>query len=254
MRRRVFAFGVAAAAVYLVAAAVTFEAGLLPSRPLYDGTAPPEPYRFIDPPPDLAATNKPPIGAEDTVPLGEDEFLGATVLTDDNQAFVIFDPGGVAQPPGAENVKITIEPLDPATIGDPPDGLAYDGNAYRITGIYQPSGETIEMTAVAKVLLRYPFAATTILRRDGDVWTELEVKTGGGFDLFADTDRLGVFVPAGLPFHRGGDSKVGDIVYAVAGLAVVVVGVLLGRRRASVKKQVATQRALGKKAKRPNPK
>ena len=253
MRRHALALGVAAAAAYLIVAAVTFEAGWLPSRPLYDGTVPPEPYRFVDPPADLAAANQPPLSKEDIAPLGAEGFPGATVVTDDNQAFLIFEPDGVTQPAGAESVKIAIEPVDPETIGDPPEGLGYDGNAYRIEASYQPSGDPVEITADATVLLRYPFSATTILRRDGDVWTELETEPGAGLDLFTKTDRLGVFVPAGLPFHNPSDSKLTDIIYAVAGLLVVVVGVVLGRRRTSLKKQQARLRAMGKKAKAPRP-
>lgn len=251
MRSRVLLAGLVAAIVYIAAAVVTFDAGWLPARPLYDGTAPVEPYRFVDPPPDQQATNLEPTSGEDTVPFGEEGFPGATVLTPDQQAFVILEPDGVEQPADAEGLRVTIDPLDPDEVGAPPEGLAYEGNAYRIEAVYVPTEEPARLTAPATVLLRYPFGATALLRRDGDRWVQMEARTGGGFELFGETQELGLFATAGLPFHQPSDARWTDITLAAAGFLVVVVGVLLGRSRVSQKRTQARLRAMGKKAKRP---
>lgn len=241
-------WGIAAAALYVLVAAVSFDAGLFPARPLYDGTAPPEPYRWVDPPRDLAGGNQPPSSQRETLNVDEARE-GTSLNTDDRQAFVIIEPDVLALPDGITGVEVIIEPLDPDQFGDAPEGLDYDGNAYRIEARYQPSGEVATLANPATVLLRYPFGATSLLRRDGGSWTELEASPSAAFELFGDTDRFGVFVAAGLPLHRGGGG-VADWIYAAAGLLVVVVGVVLGRYRSKQKKEEARLRMMGKKAKR----
>ena len=47
--------GVGIVTLYLAGAAVSGRASILARRPLLDGLAPPTPYRWVNPPPDLAA-------------------------------------------------------------------------------------------------------------------------------------------------------------------------------------------------------
>ena len=47
--------GVGIVLLYLAGAAVSGRASILARRPLLDGLAPPTPYRWVNPPPDLAA-------------------------------------------------------------------------------------------------------------------------------------------------------------------------------------------------------
>lgn len=249
MRARRLRWGVAAAAAYVIVAAVSFDAGLFPIRPLYEGTVPAEPYRFVDPPPGVA-DNQPPASAREEFTVDEARE-GGTIVTDDQQAFVIFELDGIALPDGIEGVVVTIDPLDPYQIGPPPEDLDYDGNAYRIEARYQPSGEPVELAADATVLLRYPFAATGLYRRDGDSWTQLEVNTGGSLEFVVFTDRLGLFVAAGLGMHRGGGG-IASWIYAAAGLLVVGGGVGLGGYRRARQRRAERRRQMGKKGKRPS--
>ena len=61
--------GVGIVVLYLAGAAVSGRASILARRPLLDGLAPPTPYRWVSPPPDLAASNKPPASTRFTVEL-----------------------------------------------------------------------------------------------------------------------------------------------------------------------------------------
>jgi len=246
--RKTIAWGMVAAAAYLAVAAATF-GELVPARPLFDGGAPPEPYRWVDPPKDFTATNQPPESGTGSVPFTEDGLQAGTVATPDRQAALIFAPNGVAEQPGTEQIVVTIRPLDPGDFGDPPPELAYEGNAYEFTATYGEGGTPVQITEDVTVVLRFPFAAEGIFRRDGDEWTELESQPGG-FELVADSPTLGTFVTAGPPFHDPG-SSINDIIVAGAGLAVVAVGVWIGRLRHKEKARAQRRRAMGKKAKKP---
>lgn len=252
MTRRALGLGVVAAAVYLVAAAVSF-GRLVPARPLFDGGAPPQPYRWVAPPRDFAATNQPPESRTTTVPFTRSGLQTATVLTPDLQAAVVFPPNSVAPREGVDEIFVSVRPLDPARIGDPPEGLGYDGNAYEIAATYGEGDEAVEVTEDVVLSLRYPFNATEIYRRSGDGWTKLDLIDSQGvpFQLTADSAELGTFVPIGLPFHQPGDTRLFDILYAAGGLVVVIVGIWVGRGRRKEKARRQRLKAMGKKAKQP---
>ena len=61
--RRALLFGLGAAVLYVAGTALSGSLGPLARRPLLDGFAPPQPYRWVSPPPNLAAGNKPPASA-----------------------------------------------------------------------------------------------------------------------------------------------------------------------------------------------
>ncbi|HXQ57078.1 MAG TPA: hypothetical protein VOA19_14935 [Actinomycetes bacterium] len=61
--RLVLLVGVGIVVLYLAGAVVSGRASILARRPLLDGLAPPTPYRWVHPPAELAAGNKPPAGA-----------------------------------------------------------------------------------------------------------------------------------------------------------------------------------------------
>jgi hypothetical protein len=213
--------GAAVAAVYVAAAFVSYRRGLVPVRPLYEGSGPPPPYRWVTPPPDLAKNNAKPAGAEKIV----DPAKGGYVNTADLQANLVVPPNGFVAKPGTTGVKITITPRDPAKIGPPPKGESYDGNAYEFTAAYVPTGEPAPVNArppcppatagtstCVSVVLRYAFSATQLYRRDGGAWTKLEntIHAGSAFQVYGDTTQLGAFVatqpfatpvrPAGKPW------------------------------------------------------
>src|SRR5207302_6389231 len=107
-------WGVGAMRLYLAAALWAQDEGV-PVRLLYDGFAPPLPYRWVRPPARLAAENQPPEAGAGSIALragSESEY--ASIGTGDGQAFVIFPPDAVAPSNHEAAARVTLVPLDPA--------------------------------------------------------------------------------------------------------------------------------------------
>jgi hypothetical protein len=225
------AFGLAAALVYLGLAAVAFGPGELPVRPLFDGLAPPQPYRWVDPPEALAAQNQPPLAGTGEVPLGPDGSDPGQALTGDGQARLVLPEGVFPPRDGASAVSITITPLAPDTAAPPPEGLAFQGNAYRFEAEYVPAGGSAEPVRTANVLLHYPSRATVLLRLDGSAWRRLPSQdVPSNLLIFANSDRLGTFVAAGPPADGGGGSLLVVLASGGAALLALVLGLYLRLR------------------------
>jgi len=159
--RRTAWVGVAATALYLVAVALgRLHAGAL----LYDGEGPLPPYRWISPPPDLAADSHRPASGTGSIKLGALEAMPGDASTGDEQAAITFAEGAVAMRPGEPAVNVRLAPLDPRTVAPAPRGLRFDGNAYRITARYATSGRPAALVKPVTVVLRFPVHATVLLR------------------------------------------------------------------------------------------
>lgn len=188
------AWGLVAAAIYLVTAPVTWR--VVPARLLYEGEAPPAPYQWVTPPADLARDNKPPTGGAGQIGLNPGGSGSASILTDDAQAGVIFPHDSVAPKRGVTAAVVRITPVDPAKVAPPPPGLVFDGNGYRVEAAYEHDGPIVLRRAVTPVL-RYPRHATVLLRWSNGRWTALDTKrVQAALQIFAASDRLGVFVAA----------------------------------------------------------
>ncbi len=138
---RVFAWGVGVAALYLAVAAAGFRSGAVPVRILFDGVAPPPPYRWARPPQELAGGNQAPEVGTGTVSLDATGSVPASATTGDGQATVNVAGRAIPGERGEGSAVVRISPLDPASIGPPPQGLRFDGNAYRIEITYASSGK-----------------------------------------------------------------------------------------------------------------
>jgi hypothetical protein len=223
-------WGAAAAALYLAAGAYVWTR--VPVRLLYEGEAPPPPYRWVRPPANLPEPNQPPETGTGTIPLAPAGSQSASVLTDDGQSAVIFRFGAIVPRAGAASVQVSIIPLDPATIAPPPPGLRFDGNAYRMEATY-PDGTPISLAQPVTVVLRYPRHATMLLRSTGNGWSRLDAHVvAGALQIFASTDRLGVFISA-APVTSQSTAWWGYIAggAAVLGVLAAIAARWLGRRR-----------------------
>jgi hypothetical protein len=177
---RALAAGVAVVALYAASAWLSGQLSPLARRPLLDGLVPPTPYRWVDPPPELAGTNLAPASATFRVDLGNRGSLTAIVTTDDAQVTLILPRGAFADAAGQRGVEVTIEPLAPSEIEppDPPAGIL--GNVYRLRADYVPSGERAALASESRVVLVYPFLATdhsghaVISSADGVAWAAVE--------------------------------------------------------------------------------
>jgi hypothetical protein len=226
----VFAWGLAASACYLIAGTVVWP--VVPLKILYEGEAPPLPYRWVHPPANLPEPNQPPTPGSGTIVLTATGSQSSSVLTDDGQAAVIFRFGAIAPHAGASSVTVRITPLDPETVSAAPTGLRFDGNAYRMEGTYN-TGEPIALLKSVTPVLRYPKHATVLLRSSGSGWTSLETHiVAGSLQLFGPSDRLGVFAAAapstGAPAPGAASAAVAA---AIAGVLVAIAALVLVRRR-----------------------
>jgi hypothetical protein len=189
-------WGVTVAAFYIAVAAVGWP---FPVRLLYDGLVPLPPYRWVHPPADRAKDNDMALSGSGTLVLGPQGSRAAEISTGDDQALITFPEAAVASRPGESSVKVTLIPLDPATVGPTPEGGHFDGNAYRVSASYASSGAPVAIAAPVTVVLRYAIHATQVLRFEkGGGWGALQtIKFDGSQQVLANSDGLGVFVPAG---------------------------------------------------------
>jgi hypothetical protein len=246
-------WGIAATAVY-VAAVWGSAGGLAPARVLFDGFAPPQPYRWVSPPPPFASSNQPPEPASQENDLGPTGSEGISVATGDGQASLVAAKETFPPVAGQRSVLLRITASLPESVGPPPSGMQFDGNAYTFTAAYQPSGDEAPPEKVMSVLLRYPVHATVLLRWDGARWVELQSTTiATALQVYAQTDVLGTFAAAApkqgrslgwLPYV-----SVGAIV--LAGLAGLTVRLRERRRKPSATTRgVSALRSSGRTARR----
>lgn len=241
---RVWLFGTAAAGVYLAVAALSFSSRLLPARPLYDGLAPPPPYRWVSPPPDVQDNQQPEPGSG-TLAMTETGSEGKSITTPDGQASVIFPREAVTPVPGATGVEVTITPrAAPA----PPSGLSIDGNVYEVSAVLSGPEVPVTLARPATVVLRFPARATVLLRRDGASWMQLETTVSqGSLQVFGDTRKLGTFAAASRPVAAPSSFPWPAYVAAGGALTLAAGGLLLARRRA---RRAALTRAERRRASR----
>src|SRR5207302_8897660 len=156
-------WGLATASLHLPAVAYTWP--LAPIRILYEGEAPPLPYRWVHPPAELAQDNQPPQSGAGQISLTPQGSQSTSIVTDDGQAGVIFRFGAITPRTGATSAQVKVVPLDPAPLPRPPSGLRLDGNAYRVDATYN-TGEPIVLRIPMTAVLRYPRHATMLLRSE----------------------------------------------------------------------------------------
>lgn len=170
--------------------------------PIYDGLPSPEaPYRYVNPPPDLASSNQPPFSAQATLPVDKGKVPGGGLQTDDMQVLVFFGLGALEVGREAQSVLIRIDPVTQPP--SPPAGSQIRGNVYRITVVEQPSGTSAMVVTSLHVRLRYPPGPFEELQfYDGTTWHILPTLPAGSGSPYAAANpaALGEFAataPAG---------------------------------------------------------
>jgi hypothetical protein len=136
-----------------------------------DGTLPPLPYRYLNPPPALAKNNQLPFSGRRVLPTAYMRASSWVTFTDDGQAGLSGPRNAFAAASGTSAVDITIKPVQaPAGL---PSNLAADGNAYSITATAIPSGKPASAQRKLKVTLRWPHIPTAIYVYRGGKWSQL---------------------------------------------------------------------------------
>ena len=155
-RRGAIVLGLLSVTAYAALAALSGQLSPLARGPLLDGIGPPQPYRWVSPPPDLASGNEPPSSGVFHVPLAANGSRSKVFFSSDNQITVVVPKAAFDDRPGQFEVTLRVDPLDPATLGSPGTKLDVFGNAYRIRAEYQPSGDDAPLKLPLDVILIYP--------------------------------------------------------------------------------------------------
>ena len=233
LSRRTIWLGVVAVGAYLGLALVSMRATGGAVRPLYDGLAPPVPYRWINAPKEFSAGNRPPESGTAEVPLDPDGSNPGQARTGDGQAQLVLPAGVFPTSEGQTGVRIVITPLDPETVAKPPNGEAFQGNAYRFGASYVPSRTPAAPVREANILLRYPATATRLLRFTGSAWQEVPAQNiTASLQLLANSRDLGTFVAVAPSLHS---RTRGFLLIAVTGgaaIAALALGLYLRSRAA----------------------
>lgn len=148
--------------------------------PLFDGLPLPQtPYRYVNPPPDLASSNQPPESGQATLPVQNGQVPGGGVQTGDGQMLVFFGLGALHASATAKSVTLRIDPVtDPPAA---PAGNQIRGNVYRVSATEQPGGAAATVVHGYNVTMRYPPGPFTELQfYDGNGWQPLRTSTVAG--------------------------------------------------------------------------
>jgi hypothetical protein len=195
--------GTVALAVGLVVAV------LLPSgrRPaLFDGLPLPQaPYRYVNPPPDLASSNQAPGSGQVTLPVQNGQVPGGGVQTTDGQVLVYFGLGALQASSGAQSVTVRVDPVtDPPAS---PKGSQIRGNVYRVSATEKPSGAEVTVGRGYNITVRYPPGPFKELQfYDGTRWLSLRTTTVSGNPYAGATPTSLGEIAATAPAGAGGES------------------------------------------------
>jgi hypothetical protein len=247
-RRRALAAGLLAAALYASGAAFSGHLSPLARRPLLDGLAPPTPYRWVEPPVELAATNEPPTPGRFKIRLGPEGSRTSVMTTDDAQVTWIAPKGAFAFVEGQRAVEVTIEPLAPSAASDPEPPLEIAGNVYLLEAAYRPSGDPAPLAKDSTIILLYPLLSNdhgghaVLASETGSEWTALETsdlpsiqQADAELDVVGHVAVARTGSPNPSPQASEGDSTIGTILVssAIAVLTFVAIYLIFGARRPS---------------------
>jgi len=242
---------------YAGGAALSGHLSLTARGPLFDGFAAPPPYRWVQPPPALAAGNRKPASLRATIDLNPQTGSEANVwTTSDAQASLGLDTGAIPPVPGQTSVKLVISPLAPGRSLTLPAGLALVGNVYRISLTYGPSAKEIAKFAKSGVLvLAYPappnaasYGHVMMKSSDGTTWTTLGGTDSTGQLVVQEQVDGPVFFAIGQSRRTGPPKKASpwrgifDIALIVAAAAVVLFTVVIEIRHRARKRRGEAER------------
>ena len=248
-RARAIGLGLVVVVLYGAGAVLSSHLSPLARRPLLDGFVPPAPYNWVRPPPELAATNVTPLPGMLRLRIGPDGSRGGFFATGDAQASLILPVAAFPPAPGAEAVTVEILPVDPSSVGPAPDDRIVTGNAYLIRATYEPSNDQATLEKTIGVVMVYPDLATVFNQHvlldsaDGTGWTRVQRTRDqhATRQVEGRIHTLGYVAVAArpLPSVPGGQGSGGEgipfsLVFIVAGIVLLVVGVFLmggGRSR-----------------------
>ena len=247
VRGRALGWGLVIVILYVVGGIVSGHLSPLARRPLLDGFIPPPPYRWVDPPPELASSNLPPASGKTRIPIGPNGSEAAFFATDDAQVTLNVPKGAFPALSGNKAVEVTIEPVDPASVGPLPGRLSVTGNVYLMRATYQPTGDRAHrLDASVVAILTYPSLSndlgnhTLVVSPNGKRWERIKTHDQHATKQVNGRLRsLGYLAVGSTPLPSagpGGGTTSGEgiplaIIAMMVGAALLLAGVfLIGRR------------------------
>jgi hypothetical protein len=246
--RRALGLGLIAVVAYAAFAAWSGSLTPLARGPLLDGLGPAN-YRWVTPPPELETTNQAPSAGRFNLELTAQGVGTEVVFTSDSQVTVVIDEGSIGPTPNARSVELRVEPVDPADLGAPGEGLEPFGNAYRLSASYTPSRDPVQgLDRPLQVILVYPATSTLhanthdlLHSTDGDTWQVLETTDApGSQQAEAQVPDFGYVMVAGVPSPvtaspspgaGGGTPPIAVALLVAAGVVLVIgLGLLIRSR------------------------
>jgi hypothetical protein len=206
----------------------------------YDGIAPPQPYRWVSPPPQFRASNQVPLTGHGSVRVATNGKVDpGSVFTQDGQAAISFVPGAFVAPADRSPVTIDLKP-----VSDFPD----PGMVHLATNVYCVTSSS-PLAPGQDVLVTLQFSDQ--LPAPGDIyeyqgsgpWQKIgNTGSAAPFFIAARPGSLGCFA-GGYPANASGTAQGArvsggqtlPIIVAVAILVVVLAGIPLAvlRRRSA---------------------
>jgi hypothetical protein len=252
---RALVVGLGLAGVYVLAAVATLVLSDRPFRPLFDGLAPPLPYRWVNPPREVARDNRQPVAASREAPLGPEGSPFVNVTPDDGQAILLLEDKAVPLHPPDTAIAVAVSPHDALTLGRLPDDMSPQSNAYRVEVTYRPSGGPVtafqgETSAIA--LVGAGASDALLFSPDGRSWTPrptTPLGSGHGLEtLFAGT---GYYLVVDIDDSGGAQGTPPALVVLVLGVPpLLVAGLVVRNRRAKAAKAAAEAKAASRRAQR----
>jgi hypothetical protein len=206
----------------------------------YDGIAPPQPYRWVSPPPQFANNNQPPENGHATVKVGTNGVVDpGSVFTQDGQAALSFVAGAFVPP--ADRSPVAIDIKTQASFPDP-GAVHIATNVYCIT-----STSALAQGKDVLVTLQYsgnlPAPSDIYEYQNGGAWQKIgSTGSAAPYYVAARSTALGCYA-GGYPANARqtsqgatvGGGQTLPIVVALVILIVVLAGIPLAvmRRRAS---------------------
>ncbi|HEY4025697.1 MAG TPA: hypothetical protein VGO86_04630 [Candidatus Dormibacteraeota bacterium] len=233
-RRRIAVLALAVVAYALAAWAV--------APGFYDGIAPPQPYRWLSPPPQFRSANQLPLSGHATVRVAANGVVDpASVFTQDGQAAVSFVPGAFVTP--ADRSPVTID-IKPQTTSPNPGKVQLVTNVYCVTSSSTMApGKDILVTLQFSTQIQAP---SDVYEYQGDgPWQKLgSTGSAAPYYVAARATALGCFAAGSVASSgsssapqgaQGGGGNTLPIIVALAILVVVLAGIPLAvlRRRGS---------------------
>jgi hypothetical protein len=247
VRARALGWGFLIVALYVAGAIVSGHLSPLARRPLLDGFIPPAPYRWVDPPPELANSNLPPVSGKTRIPIRPQGSAAAFFATDDAQVTLNVPKVAFPARPGSDAVLMTIAPVDPASVGPLPGRLSVKGNVYLIAATYHPTGDRAQrLEASIVAILTYPSLSddlgdhTLMVSPDGKRWKRIKTQDQHATKQVTGRLRsLGYLGVASTPLLSSGPGGIRppdegiplSMIAVVIGAALLIAGMfLIGRR------------------------